>query len=100
MLAREPDRVLHATARQRIFGSDIEISVLAASGDRGDGHRLDDRERIALHKDAILERSRFGLVRVADEVVRAHGRARDRVPLATREEGGAAAAEQLRVTDF
>jgi len=69
--------------------------VLTPSRGRRDGHPFDDRERIALHEDAVLERSRLGFVRVADEVVRLYRSLRDRVPLAAGEEGCAATAEEV-----
>ncbi len=62
----------------------------------GDRHRLDQRERILLHEHAVLERPRLRLVRVADEVVRLRGLARDRLPLGPGRERGAAAAEERR----
>ena len=71
--------------------------MLATGRKRGDRHRLDECERIALHEDAVLERSRLGLVGVADEVVRVHGLARDGLPLGAGGEGGAAAAEEPRL---
>ena len=72
----------------------------AAGRVRGDRHRLDERERVALHEHAVLERSRLGLVRVADEVVRLHGLVRDGLPLRAGRERGAAAAEQPRLLDL
>jgi hypothetical protein len=71
--------------------------VLAAGGDAGDRHRLDDEERVVLEDHAVLERPRLGLVCVADQVVRALGVAGDGLPLAPGGERGAAAAHQPRV---
>ena len=83
--------------RERVLAADVEEASLAARGEAGDGHRLDDRERILLHQHAVLERARLGLVGVADDVVRAHGRLRDGLPLAPRGESRAAATDELRV---
>ncbi len=74
--------------------------MLAAGGVAGDRHRLDHGERIALHQHAVLERARLGLVGVADQVVRPRGLAGDRLPFAPGREGGAAAAQQLRVLEL
>ena len=63
---------------------------------RGDRDRLDERERVLLHEHAVLERPRLRLVGVADEVVRARGLLRDRLPLQPGREGGAAASEERR----
>ena len=84
-------------ARQRILAAHVEVAVLAAGGVGGDGHRLDDGERVALHQHAVLERAGLGLVGVADQVVRAARLARHGVPLAARREGGAAAPDELGV---
>jgi hypothetical protein len=69
---------------------------VGAGGERRDRHRLDRGERVALEQDAILERARLGLVRVADEVVRLGLLGRDGRPLAAGREGRATAAHQLR----
>ena len=86
--------------RDRVLGAHVDVRVLAAGRVRGDRHRLDERERVALHEDAVLERSGLGLVRVADEVVRLHGLLRDGLPLRAGRERGAAAAEQPRLLDL
>ena len=41
--------------RQGVLAADIDEAALAAGGEGGDGHRLEDRERVLLHQDAILE---------------------------------------------
>ena len=71
--ARRVDGVLQARGRERVLAADVDEALVAARGERGDRHRFDDRERIALHQDAILERARLGFVRVADQVVRRAG---------------------------
>ena len=74
------DRRLQRPQRPRVLAAQVEPAVLAASGEGGDGHRLDDRERVALHQHAVLERAGLGLVGVAHEVVRAGRLARRRRP--------------------
>ena len=71
--------------------------MLAPGRVRGDRHRLDDRERVALHDHPVLERSGLGLVGVADQVVRAARLVGDGVPLAAHRERGAAAAHEVGV---
>ena len=95
--ARLRERVLEPRVRERVLGAHVDEAVLAAGRVRGDRHRLDERERVALHQHAILERPRLRLVGVADEVVRLRRLARDRLPLRAGREGGAAAAEQARL---
>ena len=71
-----------------------------AGGERGDGHRLDRGERVALEQDAVLERAGLGFVGVAHEVVRLRRPGGDGGPLAPGREGRAAATHQLRGGDL
>ena len=91
------DRVDQPVPAQRVLAAQVQVAALAAGGDAGDRHRLDDEERVVLEDHAVLERPRLGLVGVADQVVRALGVAGHRLPLAAGRERGAAAAHQLRV---
>ena len=97
VLARLRERVLEPRVRERVLRAHVDEAVLAAGRVRGDRHRLDERERVALHQDAVLERPRLRLVGVADEVVRLRRLLRDGLPLRAGRERGAAAAEQLRL---
>ena len=74
--------------------------MLATGGERRDGHRLDQREGIALHDDAILEGAGLGLVGIADEVMRPSWLARHGIPFASGRERSAAATEELGIGDF
>jgi hypothetical protein len=85
---------------QRVFTADIDGSPVAAGRERGDRHRFDDSERILFHQHAILERAWLRFVRVADQVVRARGRARDRVPFTPGRKERAAATDQPGVRHF
>ena len=86
--------------RHRVLAAQVDVAARAAGRIAGDRHRLDQRERIALDHDAVLERARLGLVGVADQVVRPGRLARHRLPLDAGRERGAAAAHQLRVLDL
>ena len=99
-LARLDDRDLKPSQRERVLAAEVDVAVLAAGRVRGDRHRLDQRERIALEHHAVLERARLGFVGVADQVVRTSRLASDRLPLATHRERCPAAAEQLGVEDL
>ena len=94
------DRVREPLPGQRVLAAEVDVGVLGAGREAGDRQRLDQRERVVLDHDPVLERARLGLVGVADQVVRVHRVARHRVPLAAGRERGAAAAEQLRVGDL
>jgi len=69
--------------------------LLLASGRKtGDGHCLDDGERIAVEQLPILEGSGLGFVGVADQIVRPRGLLGDGIPLSSRGERGAAATHE------
>ena len=53
---RRVDRVLHAHVRERVLGADVDVALLRARREAGDRERLDERERVALHQHAVLER--------------------------------------------
>ena len=95
--ARLGERVLEPRVRERVLRAHVDEAALAAGRVGRDRHRLDERERVALHQHPVLERPRLRLVGVADEVVRLRGLARDRLPLGAGRERGAAAAEQVRL---
>src|SRR5439155_20788151 len=94
------DGALQALDRQRVLAADIDEAALAGGGAGGDGHRLEERERVLFHQDAVFEGAGLRLVGVADEIVRAHRLARHRLPFPSGREGGAAATDQLRVEDL
>ena len=91
------DRGLERVLRLGVLAADVDVAALAAGCVGGDRHRLDQRERVALHDHPVLERAGLRLVGVADEVVRAHRLPRDRLPFDAGRERGAAPALQLRV---
>ncbi len=88
--------VLDPRQGQRVFATQVKETFFAAGGEARDRHRLDQREGIVLHQDAVLEGAGLGLVGVADEVARQRGRARP-LPLDARGKGGAAAPHELGV---
>ena len=94
------DRARQPLRGQRILAANVDVALLAAGGVAGDGHRLDDGERILLHEDAVLERAGLRLVGVADEVVGTDGGLGDGLPLAARRKGGSPAPDELRVDDL
>src|SRR5205085_6986923 len=98
--ARVRERVLQALVRERILGAHVDVAALAAGRVRGDRHRLEECERVALHEHAVLERAGLGLVGVAHQEMRVGRLMRDGLPLDARRERGTAAAEQARLYDF
>ena len=92
--------LLDTRGGERILAANVEVAQLTARREAGDRHRLDERERILFHENAILERSRLGLVGVAHEVVRSRRLLRHCLPLASSRERRAATPQQLRRCDF
>ena len=92
--------VLQARGREGVLAADVHVPLRTPGGDPGDRERLDDRVRVGFHHDAVLERSRFGLVGVADEVVRVLELLGHGLPLDPGGERGAAATQQLRIGDL
>ena len=105
-MPRKPWRRATASASSRIsralgvLAAQVDVAVAAVGRERGDRHRLDHRERVALHHDAVLECPGLGLVGVADQVVGMSRLLGDRLPLDAGRERGAAAAHQARVLDL
>jgi hypothetical protein len=91
-----PDALL----REWIFATDIQVAAHRPDSERLDRHRLDDGERVELQDDAILERARLGLVRVAHDIVRLRLRGGNGGPLATGGKCRTAAAHQFRRRHF
>src|ERR671922_369433 len=94
------DRPLEAVSREPVLPPHIDEALLRSGRVSRDGERLEHRERIALHQHTVLEGARFGLVRVAYEVVRPNGLLRDGIPLHAGREGRAAASDEVRVLQF
>src|SRR6202035_3976281 len=91
------DCALDSLPSQRVLAPDVEKPLVRAGRKRGDRHRLDHCERIALHELPIFESSGFGLVRVAHNVVRAGRLFRDRGPFPASRKRSASSPEQLCV---
>jgi hypothetical protein len=94
------DRVLDPLVCERVLGAHVDERLDGAGRVTRDRDRLDEGERIALHQDAVLERSRLRFVGVADDVVRLSRLPGDRLPLDARGEGRTAAAEQVGVLEL
>src|SRR5581483_2314300 len=67
---RGVDRVLNARVGERVLRADVDEALRRAGREPRDRNRLDERERILLHDDPVLERAGLRLVGVADDVVR------------------------------
>ena len=52
-----------------IFASDVDPPVGRPGGQSGNGHRLDDRERVVLAHDPVLEGAGLGLVAIGHNVL-------------------------------
>ena len=54
--------------RVRIFRAQIDVAAGGAHRESGDGHALDQHERIAFHDHAVGVGAAIAFVRVADDV--------------------------------
>ena len=87
----------HPLDGERVFGTDVDETVLGTGGLGGDKHPLDDEMRVSFEEEAVHEGARVALIGVAEEVLgRASSRAEE-VPLAAGGEEGAAAPAEARV---
>ena len=82
---------------QGILPPNIQVALLTSGGKPGDGHRLDQREGIFFHQQAILEGTWFRLVSIAHEVMRPHRSVCHRLPLSTRGKRSPAPPEQFGI---
>ena len=83
-----------------IFAAYIDIASLRAGREARYRHRFDDGKRVLFHQHTVFERPGLRLVRVADDVVRAHGSLCDRVPLDAHREGSTAPSPKPRIFDL
>ena len=84
---RPVDGGAQAVGGHRVFAADVEPSLFGADGGAGDRHGLDQRERIALHDNPVLEGPGLGLVGVAHQVAGSPLLVGHATPLDARREG-------------
>ena len=80
--------------RQRIFGAQVDISLVGADGEAGNSQRLYQAEGIAFHEHAIGERTAVAFIRVTGDVLLFALGVGNGAPLDARRETGTAAAPQ------
>ncbi len=97
---RRLDRLAQHSDGDRIFGAAIDVALGGADGDAGNGHALDQDERIALHDHAVGEGAAVALVGVADDVFLCGAGLRHGLPFDAGREAGAAAATQSGLEDL
>src|SRR5262245_2930604 len=83
--------------RQWILTPNIQVALLTTGSKAGDGHRLQKREGVFFHQQAILKGSWYRLVSVAHDIMRPHRRVCHRLPFPTRGERCPAPAEEFGV---
>src|SRR5689334_10202115 len=64
-----------------VFMANVEDSGSGASRKSGDNHAFNEKMRKMLHDEAILYRSRFTFIRVADDILLISWAVADRLPL-------------------
>jgi hypothetical protein len=99
-LVRALAMAFSSRASHGVLAAQVDVALLRGHGEAGDGHGLDQGERIALHHHAVFERAGLGLVGVAHDVVRTRGLLGHRLPLHASRKSSAATTEELRVFDL
>ncbi len=94
------DRLAHGGDRVRVLGADVDVALGGAHRDAGDGHALDEAERIAFHQHAVGEGAAVAFIRVAADVFLLGPGIQDRLPFDAGRETRAAAAAQPRGGDL
>ena len=64
----------HSIGGLGVLSANVDIGVFAAYGVGGNRHGLHNGIRVTFHENPVLECPRFGLVRVADQVLGSGGR--------------------------
>ncbi len=81
------------------LAADVDVGDLRADGPAADEAALEERVRVALHQDVVLERARLALVGVAADVLRQRRVLEDELPLEAGRKARPAAAAQSRRLD-
>jgi len=68
------DGLLQPCDGQAVFPAHVDVAPGSANGQPADDHALQEKVRLPLHDDAVLERARFALVRIADHVALCNAR--------------------------
>ena len=87
------DRRVEDLGLELVLAADEDERAVGARGHRADDAALDQQVRVLLHQQAVLERARLGLVRVAAEVLVHRALGQEAGLLAHREAGAAASAQ-------
>ena len=88
---------MQGIARVRVLAAQVDVAVRGAHREAGDGHALDQHERVALHQHAVGVGARVALVGVADDVLLPGRGVQAGLPLDAGGERRAAAAAQAGV---
>jgi hypothetical protein len=91
------DGVLQDGGSLGVLAADIDVAGLGVDRVAADGAPFDELVRVELHQQAVLERARLGLVRVADQILGLVFPLGDEAPLQAGGEAGAAAPAQARL---
>ena len=88
------DGVLQPGVTQRVLAAQKDPAVLDSHGVSGQRHGFDQTERVLFHRDPVLERAGFALIRVGDDMLAGWvaGRGAGHLPLGAQREHRPAAA--------
>ena len=91
------DGLLHDHRQVAILTADVDVSRMRTDGERGDHDTFNDRVRIMFENQAVFAGARLALVAVAEHIFRLGRLLRDKGPLHSRTESGAAPSAQAGV---
>jgi hypothetical protein len=97
---RSLDGLAQRLAGVRVLAAQVDVTHRRADGDAGDGHALDQAERIAFHEHAVRECAGIALVGVAHDVLLRRVLVEHGPPLDAGRERGATATAQAGLEHF
>ena len=93
---RRVDRAAQRGDGVGVLGPHVDVALARPDGVGGDGHALDEGERVALDDHPVRERAGVALVEVAGHELQVGGGLEDGLPLDAGREARASAAAEAR----
>ena len=89
------DRLLHDGEQVAILAANVDVSLLRADGESGDDHTFDHRVGVLLEDKAVFTSAGLRFVAIHQNVFRLSGFFRNKAPLHSSREAGAAASAKV-----
>ena len=94
------NRRLEQLLNLAVFAADIDVTLVGVKDIAGNGHALNDAQRVLFQQDLVLKGARLALIRVADDVFWIALNFIKLFPFFSGRVGSAAAAQQFCVDDL